>query len=40
MKKIYRLLVILMGLVIFIGAYVIVKKDNYSNLQESPTIQK
>ena len=33
MKRIYRLLVILMGLIVFVGAYVLVKQDKYSNIQ-------
>jgi|GEM_PF-3321733 len=36
MKRIYRLLVILMGLIVFVGAYVLVKQDKYSNIQTPP----
>ena len=35
MKRIYRLLVLLMGLVIFVGIYMVVKSDQYSALSQS-----
>lgn len=33
MKKIYRLLVLLMGLIIFLAVYMLNKQENYSLLQ-------
>lgn len=32
MKRIYRLLVILMGFIIFVAAYIIIEDDRFSNI--------
>lgn len=37
MKRIYRLLVILMGLIVFIGAYVLLKQEKFSQLDQFET---